>query len=158
MAGKNMQMSKEGYDKLEKDLEYLITVKRAEVAQKLKEARAFGDLSENAEYDEAKNEQGILEAKIAEMEMTVANASVVDNSQLSNDEVGVGSVVKLKDVELDEIEILQIVGSTEADPDNGKISDESPIGIAVLNKKVGDVVEVIAPVGIIKMKIMEISK
>ena len=158
MATKNVKMSAEGYAKLEKELEYLITVKRAEVAQKLKEARAFGDLSENAEYDEAKNEQGILEARIQEMEATVANAIVVDDSSLTFDEVGVGSVIKVKDLEMDFAETIQIVGSTEADPDNGKISDESPIGIAVLKKRVGDTVEVEAPVGIIRMKIMEISK
>lgn len=158
MATKNVKMSAEGYAKLEKELEYLITVKRAEVAQKLKEARAFGDLSENAEYDEAKNEQGILEARIQEMEATVANAIVVDDSSLTFDEVGVGSVIKVKDLEMDFVETIQIVGSTEADPDNGKISDESPIGIAVLKKRVGDTVEVEAPVGIIRMKIMEISK
>ena len=155
---KNVKMSAAGLKKLEQELEYLITVRRAEVAQKLKEARAFGDLSENAEYDEAKNEQGILEAKIAEMEMTISNAIVVDDSQLSNDQVDVGSVVKLLDLELNEEETLQIVGSTEADPDNGKISDESPIGMAVIKKKVGDIVEVHAPVGMIEMKILEISK
>lgn len=155
---KNVKMSAEGLKRLEQELEYLVTVRRAEVAQKLKEARAFGDLSENAEYDEAKNEQGILEAKIAEMEMTISNAVVVDDSQLSNDEVGVGSVVKLLDIEMNEEETLQIVGSTEADPDNGKVSDESPIGMAVMKKRVGDTVEVHAPVGIIQMKVLDISK
>lgn len=158
MAAKNVKMSAEGYAKLEKDLEYLITVRRAEVAQKLKEARAFGDLSENAEYDEAKNEQGILEAKIQEVESTLANAIVVDDSSLSNDEVNVGSVIKIKDLDENFIETLQIVGSTEADPDNKKISDESPIGMSVLKKKVGDVVEVEAPAGLIKLEILEISK
>lgn len=158
MAAKNVKMSPEGYAKLEKDLEYLITVKRAEVAQKLKEARAFGDLSENAEYDEAKNEQGILEANIQEMELTLANAIVVDDSSLSSDEVNVGSIIKVKDLDMDFVETLQIVGSTEADPDNSRISDESPIGMAVLKKKVGDVVEVSAPAGLIKLEILEISK
>lgn len=158
MAVKSVKMSAEGYAKLEKEIEYLITVKRAEVAQKLKEARAFGDLSENAEYDEAKNEQGILEARINEMEVTLANATVVDDSQLSKDEINVGSVIKIKDIELDEISQIQIVGSTEADPDNGKISDESPVGLAVLRKKAGDLVEVEAPIGIIKMQIVEIIK
>ena len=158
MAVKKVKMSAEGLANLEKELEYLITVKRAEVAQKLKEARAFGDLSENAEYDEAKNEQGILEARIQEMEVTIANAVVVDESELSNDQVGVGSVVVIKDLELDEEMKLQIVGSTEADPENNKISDESPIGLAVINKKTGDFVEVEAPVGIIKMQIISISK
>lgn len=158
MAVKSVKMSAEGYAKLEKEIEYLITVKRADVAQKLKEARAFGDLSENAEYDEAKNEQGILEARINEMEVTLANATVVDDSQLSKDEINVGSVIKIKDIELDEISQIQIVGSTEADPDNGKISDESPVGLAVLRKKAGDIVEVEAPIGIIKMQIVEIIK
>ncbi len=155
---KAVKVSAEGLAKLEKELEYLITVRRAEVAQKLKEARAFGDLSENAEYDEAKNEQGILEAKIAEMEATVANAIVVDESQISKDEVSVGSTIKIRDIELDDIEVLTVVGSTEADYENGKISDESPVGLAVLKKKAGDIVEVQAPSGIIKMQIMEIIK
>lgn len=158
MAVKKVRMSAEGYKKLEADLEYLITVKRAEVAQKLKEARAFGDLSENAEYDEAKNEQGILEAKIQEMQLTLSNAVVVDESELSNDEVGVGSIVTLKDLDMDEDMTLQIVGSTEADPENNKISEDAPIGIAALKKKVGDIIEVEAPVGIIKMEILAISK
>lgn len=158
MAVKKVRISAEGLAKLEKELEYLITVKRAEVAQKLKEARAFGDLSENAEYDEAKNEQGILEARIQEMELTVANAVVVDEAELSNDEVNVGSFVVLKDLELDETMKLQIVGSTEADPENDRISDESPIGIAAMKKKAGDIIEVEAPVGIIQMQILEISK
>lgn len=157
MAVKKVRMSAEGYKKMEQELEYLITVRRAEVAQKLKEARAFGDLSENAEYDEAKNEQGILEAKIQEMEMTIANAIVVDESELSNDEVEVGSVVTLKDLELDEEMTLQIVGSTEADPENNKISEDAPIGIAALKKKVGDIIEVEAPVGTIRMEILGIG-
>ncbi len=158
MAVKKVRMSAEGLANLEKELEYLITVRRAEVAQKLKEARGFGDLSENAEYDEAKNEQGILEARIQEMELTIANAIVVDESELSNDEIGVGSVVELEDLDMEEKMTLQIVGSTEADPENNKISDESPIGIAALKKKVGDVFEVEAPMGLIRMKVISISK
>ncbi len=158
MAIKKIKMSAAGLAKLEKDLEYLITVRRAEVAQKLKEARAFGDLSENAEYDEAKNEQGILEAQIQEMEMMISNAQIVDESELSTDQVGVGSSVTLYDMEFEEELKIQLVGSTEADPEFNKISDESPIGIAILNKKVGDTIEVEAPMGIIEMKIIEISK
>ena len=158
MAVKKVKVSAEGYAKLEKELEYLVTVRRAEVAQKLKEARAFGDLSENAEYDEAKNEQGILEANISELEVTIANAIVVDDANISSDEVSICSFVKLKDLELDEIETLQIVGSTEADPDNNKISDESPIGLAALKKHIGDVIEVEAPMGVIKMEIIDISR
>ena len=149
-------MTAEGKAKLQEKLDYYLKVKRPEIAKRIQAARELGDLSENAEYDEAKNEQGILEAKIQEMELTIANADVVDESELSNDEVGVGSIVKLKDLELDEVMELQIVGSTEADPENDKISDDSPIGIAVMKKKVGDVVEVEAPVGIIKMEILEI--
>lgn len=151
-------ISQEGYTKLEKDLEYLITVRRSEVAEKLKEARSFGDLSENAEYDEAKNEQGILEARIAELENILANAVVVDDEDISVTEIGVGSIVKIRDLEFDEIEELTIVGSTESDPDNNKVSDESPIGKAALKKKVGDIFEVEAPIGILKFEVLEISK
>ncbi len=158
MASIKKRISREGYDKLEADLEYLITVKRAEVAEKLKEARSFGDLSENAEYDEAKNEQGILEAKIAELEAYMANAEVVDDDDVSEHEIGVGSKIVLKDVEFGDVETLRIVGSTETDPDKGKISDESPIGKAALRKHVGDVIEVEAPDGVIKFEVLEISK
>lgn len=158
MSAKKNTVSKEGFAKLEADLDYLITVRRSEVAEKLKEARSFGDLSENAEYDEAKNEQGILEARIAELENIIANAVVVDDDDISITEIGVGSIVKIRDLEFDEIEELQIVGSTESDPDNNKISDESPIGKAALKKKVGDIFEVEAPVGIIKFEVLEISK
>ncbi|MCR5816980.1 MAG: transcription elongation factor GreA [Ruminococcus sp.] len=155
---KSRTVSKAGYAKLQEDLEYLVTVRRSEVAQKLKEARSFGDLSENAEYDEAKNDQAILEARINELEYIIANANVVDDDDISVDEISVGSLIKLKDIELDEIEELQIVGSTESDPDNGKISDESPIGKAALGKKVGDVFEVEAPMGTIKFEVIDISK
>ena len=151
MAVKKIRMSAEGLKDLEKQLEYLKNVRRAEVAQKLKEARSFGDLSENAEYDEAKNEQAILEAEIVDVEMKINNAEVVSDSDLSTDEIGVGSYVKLKDLELDEVMELQIVGSTEADPENNKISEDAPIGIAALKKKVGDILEVEAPIGVIRM-------
>ncbi len=155
---KKIRMSASGLDDLKQQLEYLKNVRRAEVAQKLKEARSFGDLSENAEYDEAKNEQAILEAEIADVEMKINNAEVVSDEDLSTDEIGVGSIVKLKDLEFDEILELQIVGSTEADPENNKISEDAPIGIAALKKKVGDILEVEAPMGIIKMEVLEISK
>ncbi|MDO4945225.1 MAG: transcription elongation factor GreA [Ruminococcus sp.] len=154
----NKTVSKAGYAKLQEEREYLVTVRRKEVAQKLKEARSFGDLSENAEYDEAKNEQAILESRINELEILIANATVVEDDEVSVHEIGVGSFVKLKDLEFDEIESLQIVGSTESDPDNGKISDESPIGKAALKKKVGDVFEVEAPAGVIKFEVLEISR
>ena len=158
MAVKKIRMSAEGLKDLEKQLEYLKNVRRAEVAQKLKEARSFGDLSENAEYDEAQNEQAILEAEIVDVEMKINNAEVVSDSDLSTDEIGVGSYVKLKDLELNEVMELQIVGSTEADPENNKISEDAPIGIAALKKKVGDILEVEAPIGVIRMEVLEISK
>lgn len=158
MAIKKIKMSADGLKDLQNQLEYLKNVRRAEVAQKLKEARSFGDLSENAEYDEAKNEQAILEAEIADVEMKINNAEVVSDDDLSTDEIGVGSYVKLKDLEMDEILDLQIVGSTEADPENNKISEDAPIGIAALKKKVGDILEVNAPIGVIKMEVLEISK
>ena len=149
------QMSKEGYAKLEKELDYLKSIRRAEVAQKLKEARAFGDLSENAEYDEAKNEQGILEANIAEMEKTLENAIIVDN--ISIHEVGMGSVVELLDMKKNQKKRFQIVGTNEASPVDGKISDESPIGKAVMRKKVGERFTVEAPVGTLEFEVLDIS-
>lgn len=152
------QMSKQGYQKLEEELNYLVTQRRADVAQKLKEARAFGDLSENAEYDEAKNEQGILEAKIAEVEAMIANAIIVEDDAISLDKVGVGSIVTLRDIKKKREQTVQIVGTNEADPANGKISDESPIGMAVLKKKVGEHFLVEAPVGELEFEVVKISK
>ncbi|MDO5559339.1 MAG: transcription elongation factor GreA [Oscillospiraceae bacterium] len=152
------QMSREGYEKLEKELAYLITVRRAEVAQKLKEARSFGDLSENAEYDEAKNEQGILEATIAEMENTIANAEVVEDDSISTNEIGVGSTIEIKRTDKDRIEKFKIVGTTEANPLEGKISDDSPIGKAALKKKVGETFTVEAPAGELQFEVISISK
>ena len=151
-------LTEEGKLELEKRLEYLKMVKRPEITERIKAAREFGDLSENAEYDEAKNEQGLLEAQIADLEAVIENAIIVDDDSLSLDEVGVGSYVKLKDFDMDEIVEWQIVGSTESDPDNGKISDESPIGKACLKKKVGDVFEVEVPMGTLKFEILDINK
>ncbi len=139
------QMSREGYEKLEQELKHLVTVRRVEVAQKLKEARSFGDLSENAEYDEAKNEQGILEAQIKEIEETLANAEVVDDKEISTNEVGVGLTVEIRRTDRELVERFKIVGTTEADPTEGKISDESPIGKAAIRKRVGDIFTVELP-------------
>ncbi len=152
------QMSREGFEKLQNEYTRLVTVRRAEVAQKLKEARAFGDLSENAEYDEAKNEQAMLEATIAQLEETISNAEVVDGDDISIDEVGIGSIIKIKRSGTEMIETLQIVGTTEVDVDNGKISDESPIGMAAMKKKPGDFFTVEAPIGEITFEVIEISK
>ena len=151
-------ISRDGFNKLQEELEYLVTVRRKEVAERLKEARSYGDLSENAEYDEAKNEQGMLEAQIADLEVVIANAIIVDDDSLSLDEVGDGSFVKIKDFDLDEILEYQIVGSTESDPDNNKISDESPIGKACLRKKIGDIFEVEVPSGTLKFEILGINR
>lgn len=152
------QMSRIGFEKLENELNHLVTVKRAEVAQKLKEARGFGDLSENAEYDEAKNEQGILEARIAELENTIANAEIVEDDNISINEVGMGSVVTVKNYRKDKIEKFQIVGTSESDPLNNKISDDSPIGKAAMKKKVGDTFIIEVPAGEIKFEVLEISR
>lgn len=152
------QMSREGFEKLQNELNELITVKRAEVAQKLKEARSYGDLSENAEYDEAKNEQAILEAQIAELQQTIDNAEVVDDSNISVDEIGMSSVIKIKRVDTGKIETFTIVGTNHANVKEGKLSDESPIGKAAMKKKVGDIFIVEAPAGELKFEVLEISK
>lgn len=152
------QMSRSGFEKLEKQLEYLKTVRRVEVAEKLKEARSYGDLSENAEYDAAKDEQGILEAEILELQMTIENAIIVDDDSISTEEIGVGSIIEIKRVDGTQVEKLQIVGTNESDPLNGKISDESPIGKAALRKKVGEFFMVDAPAGTIQFEVLSISK
>ena len=151
-------ISQGGFQRLKEQLDYLKTVRRGEVAENLKIARSYGDLSENAEYDEAKNEQAILEGQIAELEQIIATAIVVADDDISIDEVGIGSIIKIRDLDLDEVETLQGVGSTESDPDNMKISDESPIGKAALGKKVGDIFEVEVPDGMIKFEVLEISR
>lgn len=152
------QISQSGYNKLNEELDFLITVKRAEMAQKLKEARAQGDLSENAEYDEAKNEQAILEARIAEIQYTLDNSEVVADDDISVDEVGLGSTIRLHNFRTGKTETFQIVSSNEASFKDGKISDESPIGKGALKKKVGDTFIVEAPVGELKFEVLEISK
>jgi transcription elongation factor GreA len=152
------QMSREGFQKLEEKLEYLKTVRRVEVAEKLKEARSYGDLSENAEYDAAKDEQGILEAEIAELQVTIENAIIVDDDSISTEEIGMSSIIEIKNVATGKVEKMQIVGTNESDPLNGKISDESPIGKSALKKKVGEYFLVEAPSGVIEFEVMSISK
>ena len=155
---KEIFVTEEGLKKLEEELEYLKTVERKKIAEKIKTAVSFGDLSENSEYDEAKNEQAIIEARIAELEEQLKNGRIVDASALTNDIVRVGLSVKIKNVDSGETEEYRIVGVTEADPFEGLISDESPIGKALLGQKVGAVVEVEIPLGMVKYKIMKISK
>ena len=157
-AAKQVILTSEGLEKLEKELEYLKTVKRQEVAAEIKVALGYGDLSENSEYDEAKNKQAQMEIRIVEIETMLKNAKVIDETEISTDTVSLGCTVTVFDIEFDEEIKYNIVGSTEADPSNGKISDESPVGSALLGKKVGDVVEVPAPVGSIELKVVEINK
>ncbi len=141
--------------KLEEELEYLISVGREEIAQKIKEARSFGDLSENSEYDEAKNEQAKLEAKIGKIEDMLKNSIVIADDELSADEVGLGCIVKLKDLNKNTELVYSIVSSIEANPSEGKISDQSPLGKLMLGKKAGAVIELAAANR--KFEILEIS-
>ncbi len=157
-AAKQVILTSEGLEKLEKELEYLKTVKRQEVAAEIKVALGYGDLSENSEYDEAKNKQAQMEIRIVEIETMLKNAKVIDEAEISTDTVSLGCTVTVYDVEFDEEIQYNIVGSTEADPSNGKISDESPVGTALLGKKVGDVVEVPAPAGSVELKVVAINK
>lgn len=153
------KLTQENLDKLKEELEYLKTVRMQEVAEQIKEARSFGDLSENAEYDEAKNEQGRVASRIAELETIIANAVILSEDMYAKDEVSPGCRFKVVDLEFDEEEEYHFVGSQEANPLEGKISDESPFGKAVLGHKVGDVVEVEAPNDlIVKFRIVEIIK
>lgn len=152
------QMSRSNYEKLVLELDDLKINKRKEVAERLKVARSYGDLSENAEYDEAKNEQAILEAQIAELQYTVDNAEIIEDSNISVDEIGMGSIIKIKRLDTGKIETFNIVGTNHVDIKDGKISDESPIGKAAMKKKVGDIFIVEAPVGELRFEVMEISK
>ena len=151
-------VSAEGMKKLEEKLQYLTTVRRAEVAEQIAIARGFGDLSENAEYDEAKNEQSRLEAEIVELENAIRTAIVIDDSDVSTDSVNVGTTVKVLYVEDGDEEEYAIVGARESDPMNNRISNECPIGAALLGKKEGDTVHVDAPDGAIVLKILKISR
>lgn len=152
------QMSRSNYEKLVLELDDLKVNKRKEVSERLKVARSYGDLSENAEYDEAKNEQAILEAKISDLQYTIDNAEIIEDSNISVDEVGMGSIIKIKRVGTEKIETFNIVGTNHVNVKEGKISDESPIGKAAMKKKVGDVFIVEAPAGELRFELLEISK
>ena len=143
---------------LETELNYLKTTREKEVAELIKEARSFGDLSENSEYDEAKNEQAKLYGRIAEVENILANAVIIEEGEDNTGRVGLGCRVRVLDVEMDEEEEYTIVGSQEADPMNYRISDDSPFGRAMVGKGVGDVVEVEAPVGVLQFRIISVEK
>ena len=152
------KMSRESYDKLVAELDDLKINKRKEVAERLKVARSYGDLSENAEYDEAKNEQAILEAQIKELQFTVDNAEIIEDSNISVDEVGMSSKITIKRLDNGKVQTFTIVGTNHANVKEGKISDESPIGKAAMKKKVGDVFIVEAPAGELRFELIEISK
>ena len=153
-------LTKEGYDKIVAELEELITVKRKEVAERIKEAISYGDISENSEYDSAKNEQAELEERINKLENMVRTAKIIDEKNISTDHVRIGLKVKVKNLTAKTKEVIEytIVGSTEADPYEGKISNESLVGKALLDKKVKDKIEIQIPDGIVKYEIIEISK
>ncbi|MBU5486255.1 transcription elongation factor GreA [Clostridium sp. MSJ-11] len=155
---KKYVMTYEGVKKLEDELEYLKTVKRKEITEKIKVALSFGDLSENSEYDEAKNEQAFVEGRIMQLENMLKNASIVDESEIPADTVSVGTIVKVRDYEFDEEVEFFMVGSAEADPMENKISNESPVGKALIGKRVGETVEVAIPDGVSKYEILSVRK
>ena len=158
MEEKEVILTQEGYDKIEKELEFLRTEKRTEIAERIKVALGFGDLSENSEYDEAKNAQAENEGKIAELENKIRHAKIIDEAEIDTKTVQIGNTVKLYDVEFEEEVEYTIVGSAEADPYEGKISNESPVGKALIGAHTGDVVEVEMPMGIMKYKVLEIQR
>ena len=155
---KEILLTQEGYDNLEKELDYLKTEKRAEITERIRVALGFGDLSENSEYDEAKSAQAANETKIAELENKIRFARIIDEAEIDTKTVQIGNIVKVHDEEFNEDIEYTIVGSTEVDLANNKISNESPMGIALLSEKKGQIVEVEAPVGVMKYKILSIKK
>ena len=158
MEEKEVLLTKEGYEKLEQELDELKTTKRAEIAERIKVALGFGDLSENSEYDEAKNAQAENETKIAELENKLRYAKIIDESEIDTKTVQVGNTVKLLDIEFNEEVSYTLVGSTEVDLAQNKISNESPIGSAILGAKKNQIVEVQAPAGLVQYKVLSITK
>ena len=154
---KEVILTPEGYEKLKKEIELLQTEKRREVAERIRVAREFGDIAENAEYDDAKNEQAMLEHKIAQLEERLLSARVITKKEISKDNVSIGSHVRLRDMQANKTFEYHIVGSAEANPAENKLSNESPVGKAIMGRKKGEVVEVSAPRGSLKFKIMEIK-
>lgn len=157
MDNKQVKLTEDGLKQLEEELEYLKTKKRKEVSEKIKVALGFGDLSENSEYDEAKNEQAQVEARIVSVENMLKNAIVIDESERNTSKVELGATVTIHDIEFDEDITYKIVGSTEADPDEGRLSDESPLGKSLMGKAEGEMIDVDAPAGVIQYKILKIS-
>lgn len=152
------KLTAEGLKQREDELQYLKTVRRKEIADELKVAISFGDLSENSEYDEAKNAQAQVEARIVELENMLKHVVIIDESEITTDIVKLGVKVKILDIELGIEEEYKVVGSTEANPLDGSISDESPVGAALMGKSVNDIVDVEAPGGVVRYKVLEISR
>ena len=154
---KDVLLTKEGYQNLKAEIEYLSTERRRQVAERIKIAREFGDITENAEYDDAKNEQAMLEARIAKLEERLAAARVIEKKEIAKDVVSVGAKVRLRDVDAKQTVEYHIVGSAEANPAEYKLSNESPVGRAIIGHKKGETVEVTTPRGSMKYKILEIK-
>ncbi len=154
---KEIILTPEGYERLKDEIEHLSTVKRREVAERIKQAREFGDIQENSEYDDAKNEQAMLEHRIATLEERLRNARVIEAGDVSSDVVSIGTRVRLKDIDANETVEYHIVGSAEANPSEHKLSNESPVGKAIIGRKKGETVEVAAPRGSLKFKILDIK-
>lgn len=158
MADKEVILSAEGLRKLEDKLEYLRTVRRHEVAERIRKARQFGDISENSEYEDAKNEQAFIEGEVLQLEKVLRNAKLVDEIAIDPNVAGLWSRVKLEDLETKEVFDYTIVGSTESDPSANRISDESPVGRALLGQRAGVEVEVQVPAGTIKYRVLDVSR
>ncbi|HNU94581.1 MAG TPA: transcription elongation factor GreA [Bacillota bacterium] len=158
MPEKEVILTPEGLINLEKELEYLRTTKRREVADRIKQAIEFGDITDNSEYEDAKNEQAFVEGRIATLEKMLRNARLIEGPDGDHDEVAVGSRVVLKDLDLGDVEEYTIVGSAEANPSKQRISNESPVGRAVLGKAVGSIVEVLVPAGTVKYQVLQIAR
>lgn len=158
MPDKQVILTLEGLRRLEKELEYLKTVRRREVAERIKQSKEFGDIAENSEYEDAKNEQAFIEGRILQLEKMLRNASVIDETDIDTSAVSLGARVRLKDLECGDVIEYIIVGSAEADPAQLKISNESPVGRAIFGHKVGAVVEVVVPAGTFKYEILDICR
>ena len=158
MSRKEVILTEEGLKQLQDEVNYLSNVKREEVAEQIRQAREFGDISENSEYDDAKNEQALLEHRIANLQEKLRRARVIKESDIDTDRVSVGSTVTLRDKKKGDIRIYTLVGSAEADPAKAKLSNESPVGQALLGKRVGDLVTVNIPVGALDLEILAIGK
>jgi transcription elongation factor GreA len=154
---KEVILTREGYTRLQEEIEHLSTTRRREVAERIKHAREFGDISENSEYDDAKNEQAMLEHRIMQLEERLTSARVIEDDEIATDAVSIGTKVRLRDIDANETIEYTIVGSAEANPAEHKLSNESPVGKAIMGRKKGETVEVTAPRGSLKFKIMDIK-